>query len=463
MNKMFRILPIVVIVAIVLSSCAQATATQIPATEAPTAQPPTAAEPTEAAPAAKITLTYWENFIGTSQAQSYAIAQMEAKYPNLTIEFANYQIDDMAIKLPTALASGSGPDIVYADMNPKWLGRFVNEDLAIPLTEGVQKYGWDQKIFGWAQAFGTYNGELYGIGHEFEVLGLVYNKKIFNELGLQVPQTREDLEAAMAKIKDNSKYVPMFYGCGTGCPNGIHMFNAIAYSMIPIPEVLATTPMGTGSYLDPGWLDALNVLQKWEQAGYFNDDALNYPWEAHWGRFCNGEVAMMAQGSWLFKALSDCAAANPDKVDFGWAPFPVAQGKPYQAYVGVGSGWWLTSQLKDDPEKRLLAMEFLNMLISDEAINKWITEDQIFPAVNFDTTKIPLTEQQKTALEVAKMAGSTGGGPIPICWNNSQEETDVWVKDFQALFLGEITPEQILKDADAVLKTYQAEWKAQNP
>jgi len=420
--------------------------------------PGLASSPSQAADE-KITIEYWENFIGSSAAQNWAIEQIEAKYPNLKIESVNYHITDMEVKLPTALASGTGPDIVYADLNPKWLGRFVNEGLAIPLTDAFEKYGWGERVFDWAQEFATYGGEIYGIGHEFEVLGLAYNKKIFDELGLEPPETLEELEALMQTIKDNSDYVPMMYGCGEGCPNGIHMFNAIAYAVVPVPKVLAATPLGDGSYLEPEWEEALEILQSWMEAGYFNDDALSYTWEGHWGRFCNGEIAMLTQGSWLFKTLSDCAAENPDRFEFGWTAFPVPEGRPFQAYVGVGSGWWLTSKLAADPVKQEIALEFLDLLISDEAVVKWITEDQIFPAVRVDLDAVDLTEQQVTALEVAERAGRDGGGPLPICWNNSQEETDVWASGFQAMFIERMDPDQLLQDVDEVLKKYQAEWK----
>lgn len=449
-KKIFLYVICCLLILLLVSACApQAT---------PTEEKPAAVAPTEAEP---ITIEYWENFIGASEAQNWAIEQMKAKYPNLSINSVNYHIEDMEVKLPTALASGTGPDIIYADLNPKWLGRFVNEGLAIPLTEGVEKYGWDEKIFGWAQEFGTYNDELYGIGHEFEVLGLYYNKKIYEELGLEVPQTLEELEANMEKIKNESNYTPMFYGCGEGCPNGIHMYNALAYDYVPVPKVMAATPLGDGTYLEPEWKEAMQVLERWEKAGYFNDDSLNYPWEGHWGGWCAGQDAMLAQGSWLFKTLSDCAAENPDKVEFGWAAFPVPEGKPFQSYVGVGSGWWLSSNLKDDPVKREIALEFLDTLISDEAVYKWVTEDQIFPAVDIDPAEVPLAEQQVTALEVARKAGREGGGPLPICWNNSSEETDVWVNGFQALYLGQTDVDTILKDADAVLKKYQAKWQSE--
>ncbi|MBA7484667.1 hypothetical protein ES707_20197 [subsurface metagenome] len=423
------------------------------------AEEPAVEEATEEVEAAQpITIDYWENFIGDSKAQKWVIEQIMAKYPNLTLNSVNYITFDMEMKLQTALPAGTGPDIIYLGIQPSLLGRYVKAGLAYPLTEGVEKYGWDKKVFQWAQTLGTYEGELYAIGHEFEVLGLYYNKKIFEELDLKVPETLEDLEATMDKIKKNSDYIPMFYGCGEGAPNAIHMYNALAYAHVPIPEVMAATAEGDGSYLEPGWKEALQVLERWMRAGYFNDDALDWAWEGHWGAFARGEVAMLTQGSWLFKTLNDSAAENPEILELGWVAFPVPEGKPFQAYTGVGSGWWLTNNLEDDPVKREIVFEFLDLLISDEAITKWVTEDQIFPAVSIPSG-VQLNEQQITAFEVAERAGSDGGGPLPLCWYNSAEETDAWVNGFQALLLGETDVDTIIKDVEVALKKSQEEWK----
>ena len=39
--------------------------------------------------------------------------------------------------------------------------------------------------------------------------GFFYNKKIFSELGLTVPQTREAFFAALDKVKADGRYVPL--------------------------------------------------------------------------------------------------------------------------------------------------------------------------------------------------------------------------------------------------------------
>ena len=443
-----------------LLGCKAEVAQETAAAETTAAAAETTAAAEEATVEAKpITIDYWENFIGASKAQNWALEQIKAKYPNLTINSINYTAMDLEEKLPTALASGTGPDLIYAPMDPKFLGRFANEDLVIPLTDGAKKYGWDKKLFPAAQAAGAYKGELYGIPHEFEVLAPVYNKKIFEELGLQFPKTLEDLEVTMDKIKKNSDYIPMFYGCGEGCLQGILLFICLSYAIVPVQKIIDTTVMGDGSYLEPEWKEVLQVLERWEKAGYFNNDTFDYLWEGHWNRFCNGEVAIMASGTALFKTLSDCSAENPDKLELGFAGFPVPEGKPFQAFVGFGSGWYISNNLEKDPAKMDIVLEFINLLLSDEAANLWITEDQLFPAFSVDQTKIPLNELQVGMLEIAQKAGSNAAGNN-ICWNNTSEENDAWATGFQALYLGKTDPDTIIKNVDTILKKSQAEWKS---
>ena len=45
----------------------------------------------------------------------------------------------------------------------------------------------------------------HGLGHS----RLFYNKAIFSELGLTVPQTRDQFFAALDKVKADGRYVPL--------------------------------------------------------------------------------------------------------------------------------------------------------------------------------------------------------------------------------------------------------------
>lgn len=200
MSKLMKIIPIIVIIAMVMSACAQATqatevatqvpATQVPATKVPATQvPPTKVPATAtqipATEAPKIELTYWDNMdLSTVPFQDALIKEFEAAHPNITINHQNLSLNDMQVKLPTALSSGVGPDLVEADVSPQWLGTYVKSNQILSLDEAYTQYGWDQRVFQWAQDRVTYDGKRYAVGHEFETLGLMYNKKIFAELGI---------------------------------------------------------------------------------------------------------------------------------------------------------------------------------------------------------------------------------------------------------------------------------------
>lgn len=411
----------------------------------------------------EIIITYWETF-GPQDGgvNDLVIEGFQASHPNVKVERVFVPFGDMSIKLRTALASGQGPDLIYADQQPAFLGSYVKAGQILPLDDAFVEYGWDQRVFGWAQKRVSYFDHVYGIGHEVEDLMLMYNGKIFDELGLQVPTTLEELETVMQTIKDNSSYTPMMLATGGGGPwNGIHMINAIAYATMDVAKVLETTPQGTGSYTDPDWLNVLKIYEKWAKAGYFYKDANAVDWEGHWSLFCAGQAAMLTQGTWLFKPISDCEAENPELFDFRVAPFPVAAGRPYQAYVGIGSAWYLSAEVANDPKLQKATLELLNALISPEAAIHWVQDAQLFPAVPFDQSQVTLTDQQLVALEVIELAGSEGGGPVPICFNNSAEELEVWKSVVQGLFAGSMTPEQSIELLEVELVASQQAWQSE--
>ena len=411
----------------------------------------------------KITLTYWgyrEGMVApTGKTAAKAIADFEASHPNVTVNVVPMETSDFDLKLPTAFDTPGGPDIVYIGSEPNHLGRYVQANQVLNLDPYLAQYGWD-KLLPAVAARTTYNGHQYGVGWELETLGLMYNKKIFDRLGLQPPATLEDLETLMATIKQKAPdIVPLTLA--QGAPgNGIHMMHAIGYATIPTAEILATVPFGSGNYTDPGWLQMLQRFQSWAQAGYFPKGANGVGWENHWADFCAGKDAMLAQGTWLFSTISDCQTANPDKFEFGFVPFPVAKGMPFQAYTGVGKAWRFPESLAKDPQKLQAALELVAAMTTAPGVAlSWVNQDQLFPGVPFDKTAANLTDQQKTALGIFDQAGANGGA-VDIGFNNSSGETAVWVKDMQGIFSGTTTPEQAIKDLQSTLDKEKADWKS---
>ncbi len=99
-----------------------------------------------------------------------------------------------AEKIMTALASGSGPDLVQAQWQTA--GVWGSEGIIADLTDFVNNDAeFDKDDFipaAWDRA--TYKGRIYSIPLSFNSSELYYNKKIMEEEGVEVPKTTGELK-----------------------------------------------------------------------------------------------------------------------------------------------------------------------------------------------------------------------------------------------------------------------------
>ena len=409
--------------------------------------------------AASTTINYW-GFSGgvTSATAKMVISNFETSHPGYAVNAVVMNTSDFDVKLPSVLGKSSGPDLVYTGTEPNHLGRFVQVGQVSSLKADWAARGWN-KLVPSTQMRVTYNGQPYAVGNELETLGLMYNKKIFARLGLAVPTTLEDMVATMSKIRQKDPSItPLDLACGGPCYSGLHMMHALGYAIIPTKLVVATTPNGNGNYTDPSWLKMLTTFQAWNKAGYFTRDASGIPDENHWASFCAGKTAMYASGPWDFATMAQCEKDNPGGFSFGFTGFPVANGLPFQAYVGTGKAWFLSKSLDSNPAKRKAVLDLVAAMTAPATFKSWIETDLLIPAVQFSPSDYVLSTPEKAALKIMNAAGKNGG-PVDIGFNNSAAETDVWVAGLQGILSGSTTPQQLINKLQAQLQRDRKAWQ----
>ena len=111
----------------------------------------------------------------------------------------------------TALASGTGPDIIFYDAGPGYAGVLANADLLSPLDQYAAQYGWGDKIAAQSLEATSLNGSLYGLPLQVDLIGMYYNKTLLDKEGWQVPQTVEDLKAFCAMAKGERDDPPIAF------------------------------------------------------------------------------------------------------------------------------------------------------------------------------------------------------------------------------------------------------------
>src|SRR5699024_8701573 len=101
-----------------------------------------------------------------------------------------------------AINSGEGPDVFSYDAGAGYLGVLAKAGLALDLTPYREEYNWDDRFHDWALEKTIYDGKLYGIANELEMLGVFYNTQLFEEAGVEVPQTYEEFLQVCQVFKD---------------------------------------------------------------------------------------------------------------------------------------------------------------------------------------------------------------------------------------------------------------------
>ena len=138
----------------------------------------------------KTTLTFWcHDNAPWVEAYKEMAAKFEEEYPEYTVEVQDYPFDVYNDKIQTALTSDTaGPDIIAV-----WGGTapsFIESDA---LSEVPEDLSAEMKEDYLEPTLGIYTkeGKYYGVPMEFnlEYGGMIVNKKMFDEAGVEYPET----------------------------------------------------------------------------------------------------------------------------------------------------------------------------------------------------------------------------------------------------------------------------------
>jgi multiple sugar transport system substrate-binding protein len=155
-------------------------------------------------------LTYWSGFTGGDSATyKKAIAEFNKTHPDIQVSFQLEPWDTIAQKLPTAIASGSGPDIATPDYNVATIQQYVANGLALPMTSVVGNKTGEVPASAIPKSVldsMTVHGKIYAMPASFTTLMLYYNVKLLAAAGIQPPTTMKELQDDAVKLTGNGVY-----------------------------------------------------------------------------------------------------------------------------------------------------------------------------------------------------------------------------------------------------------------
>lgn len=238
------------------------------------------------------------------------------KFPEVELEWECVDWGNtFSSQIQGRIASGDVPDLIIGkaqDVIPYAKAGAIE---AISL-EGIEKI--DNNVLNSI----SYEGEVYGIPYNASYQGVLYNKTMFEEYGLSVPSTREELTEVTKQLKLLGK-VPF----ATHFQESWNVGNLTMQFLI---GDVFQNEADWGSRFREGKCHFQNnplLQESFEQSKFllensFEDALIIDQYESD-KRFAEGEAAMYLTGTWSLQAIEQYASDNNE---YGIFPYPNAAG-----------------------------------------------------------------------------------------------------------------------------------------
>ncbi len=273
-----------------------------------------------------------------------------------------------------------GPDVAQVNQGRSDMGALVEGDLLLPLNDYAAKFKWDERFSTSVSSRNSFTadgksfgeGNLYGVSPTAEVVGVYYNKGMFEENGWKVPATFADFETLLADVKAKG-ITPIVFGELDGWP-GIHEFSSVQHVLVDSTYINDFTyGVNSVSFDIDQNREAARIMQDWVDNGYFTEGFMGIGYDDSSQLFKAGEGAMMITGSWLTGELT-----TDTDLKFGFFLMPQqTAGEPQLAIGGVG----IPYAMRKTTQNADLAAEYLDWMVSPRAAQLW-AEGGFVPAMH---------------------------------------------------------------------------------
>jgi multiple sugar transport system substrate-binding protein len=370
----------------------------------------------------EVTLAGWGGNPTEQKLLQQTLDDFEAKHPNIDVklEVISEQAQYMDV-IKTRLIGGEGPDVFYLDAfeAPALIETGVLEPLDEYVTEDFDIDDFEKSLL---DAFKGKDGKIYGFPKDYSTLALFYNKKMFQEAGVEVPKTWDELREAAKKLTKGTEV----YGLGV-TPELARLYH-IAES-----KGGKVVTDNKASFADPKVVEALQPIVDM----HLKDKSAAQPNEvgANWGgeMFGQEKAAMVIEGNWAIPFLADTFP----NIEYGTAEIPTIDGKKgTMAYT-------VAYVMNKDSNKKEAAWKLISYLTGKEGMKTWTSKGYALPTRKSVAAELGYDKDELRAPIVAGASYATvwqQGTNLPIIVNNFNNQ-------FVSAFLGERPLAEALKEA----------------
>jgi len=425
-KKLVAIMMTVILGVVPLMGCGNGktdTPTETEATEAVTSD--TNKAETEAPAGEKVTLELW-NYLSSASLPEFekVVEEFNASQDRIEVVSTYVARADLMNQYTMGAISGELPDIGMVD-GPD-MASYIEMGVFEDITDLVNGWGQiDNFISGPLNSCRGADGQLYGLPHVTNCLGLFYNKDLLAEAGYENPPTTwEELKEIAAAVTNEDTYGMAI--CARGDEEG--MFNYVPW--------LYSTGKDIQSLDTPEAAKSLEFLSGLIEDGVMSKEIINWTQSDVKEAFASQKTAMMVNGPWQVPSLLEA--------DFEWGVALIPKDEVNASVLG-GENFGICAGTKYKEE----AFEFLTYMMDAQNSADFCEKTGKFPPrTDALQMKEIWTEDPFYSVFAENLEYAVPRGPHAE-WPRISEAV---YTAFQAVYIGEKTPEEALSQAAAIIE-----------
>lgn len=285
---------------------------------------------------------------------AYSVKTFEEKFPNVKIDVRYIEAGGVAYQeIINALIQSGDDDEMY-----DWVyglamakDKFIEQGKLEPQDEMWERPLFDKPSLKLKdivklddrEVFSP-DGQLYVLPSDMTIVGLFYNRKLFNRYGFKEPQNWVEFMDLCAKIKAKGIY-PMVM-------DGKHAITYFDFGWGVIPYAVGGEKYRDdvynyrpNIYSSKPYVTMLERLEEFSRKGYLHPGTSSFDHTQSQMEFLQGRAAMVTNGTWLANEMKD---VTPPDFEWGFMPFPGNDPgeRQYVIMQSSGSGYILKNKPK---------------------------------------------------------------------------------------------------------------------
>jgi raffinose/stachyose/melibiose transport system substrate-binding protein len=400
--------------------------------------------------------TYWFLSVQPQQGiRERAVKRFNEANSKTQIKYTEFQNDAYKTKIKTAIGAGQAPTIIWG-WGGGGLKSYVDANQVDDLTDWfAQNPAVKNRLFPSAFGAATVNGKIYAMpAEQVQPIVLFYNKKVFDQVGVQPPQSWADIMALVPKF--NAKGIAPFSLGGQSRWTNM-MWLEFLLDRIAGGEVFQAVFEGQkNAWSHPAVTDMLTKVQDLVKANGFikGFSSITADSNADQALLYTGKAAMMLHGTWTYGSMKQDGGDFVTGGHLGYLNFPPVEGGKGDPSDTVGNpGQYLAISSKASAAQKETAKKFFATgVLSDAEVKEWI-----------DTGGVPIVNGTESQLATSKDADfltfvygvSSKAKAFAQSWDQALSPTaaETLLDNISKLFQLSISPQQWIDSMNQAIGT----------